>query len=302
MLRSLLPHPFGIPLAAPFARLSVLVAGLGMGLGLALPAAAQSIGTVTKPGLPDPWHGVIIINPLDDSPYEAAQRAAEAAQAETAAPSPAKTSTEAAGAPLEPFDPEKETATMPSLWETIELGLGGDPGEAEPEPRKPYQQIPERKAPVERARITLPTRMELRQGAAMVSVSSNATATAPASGALSTTATSGSGEIKGRVGLEQDSLTVYSAGTVGASASPGSATIYDNVAVGSTYSVPLAPLGLGPEKLGASVEVDRGQNLTTGIELRAPAGSAERFISVQRSQSPGAEASGIVKAGVLGKF
>lgn len=302
MLRTLLPRPQRIRLATPFARLPMLVAGMGIGLSLSLPAAAQSIGTVTKPGLPDPWYGVIIITPVDeDSPYEAAQRAAEAAQTVGTAPAP----TEAADAPqvpLEPFDPEKETATMPSLWETIELGLGGAPEEPAPEPPKPYQQLQPRTAPVERARATLPTQMELRQGAAMVSVSSSASATAPASGALSTTATSGSGEIKGRVGLEQDNLTVYSAGAVGASASPGSATVYDNMAVGSTYSVPLAPLGLGPEKLGASVEVNKSQTVTTGVELRAPAGTAERFISVQRSQSPGSQASGIVKAGVLGKF
>ncbi|WP_038196734.1 hypothetical protein [Ancylobacter sp. FA202] len=306
MLRTLLPRPSEIRRATPFARLPVRVAGLGLGvaigLGLSLPAAAQSIGTVTKPGLPDPWHGVIIITPFDEvSPYEAAQRAAEAAQTEGTAPAPTE-ATVATDAPLEPFDPEKETATMPSLWETIELGIGGAPEEPAPEPPKPYQQLQPRTAPVERARATLPTQMELRQGAAMVSVSSSASATAPASGALATTATSGSGEIKGRLGLEQDNLTVYSAGTVGAAASPGSATVYDNMAVGSTYSVPLAPLGLGPEKLGASVEMDKGQTVTTGIELRAPAGSAERFISVQRSQSPGSEASGIVKAGVLGKF
>ena len=300
MLRSPLPHPFGTRSAAPLAALAVLIAGLA----LPVPAAAQSIGTVTKPGLPDPWHGVILITPLDeDSPYEAAQRAAEAGvegmSGSAEAPAPAVA---AEAPPLEPFDPEKETATMPSLWETIELGLGGEPDAPEPEPPKPYQQIQPRPAPVERARATLPTKMELRQGAARVSVSSSASATAPASGALATTSTSGSGEIKGRVGLEQDNLTVYSAGAVGASASLGSATVYDSMAVGSTYSVPLAPLGLGPEKLGASVEVDKSQTVTTGVELRAPAGSAERFISVQRSQGPGSDASGIVKAGVLGKF
>ncbi|SCW32692.1 hypothetical protein [Ancylobacter rudongensis] len=298
MLRSPLPRPLRSRFAAPLAGVAVLIAGAAP----VAPVQAQSIGTVTKPGLPDPWHGVILITPLDeDSPYEAAQRAAEAGEAEGAAPAPAEASM-ATDAPLEPFDPEKATATMPSLWETIELGLGGAPEEPAPEPPKPYQQIQPRTAPVERARATLPTRMELRQGAAMVSISSSASATAPASGALSTTATSGSGEIKGRVGLEQDHLTVYSAGAVGASASPGSATVYDSMAVGSTYSVPLAPLGLGPEKLGASVEVDKSQSVTTGVELRAPVGSAERFISVQRSQSPGSEASGIVKAGVLGKF
>lgn len=297
MLRPLPSRPSssrlsGIRLAAPLARLSLLVAGLA----LAQPAGAQSIGAVTKPNLPDPWHGVIIITPHDaDSPYEAAQRAAEAAT--TVADQPA------AEAPaVEPFDPEREAGAMPSLWETIDLGLGDIPTEPEPETPKPYQLLPERKAPVKRARAQLPTRMELRQGAASLSVSSSASATAPASGALATTSTSGSGEIKGRVGLEQDNLTVYSTGTLGASASPGAAAIYDNVAVGSTYSVPLAPLGLGQEKLGASVEVNNVQAVTTGVELRAPVGSYERFISVQRSISPDSVGSGIVKAGVLGKF
>ncbi|WP_428030742.1 hypothetical protein [Ancylobacter sp.] len=289
-------------LTAPLA-LAALIAGL------ALPqiAGAQVIGTVTKPGLPDPWHGVILISPYDDtspedaptdeaSPYEAAQRAAGEALSEEPPV--------AAVEPVEPFDPEKETATMPSLWESIELGLGDVPAEPEPEAPKPYQLIPERKAPVARARASLPTTMEVRQGAASVSVSSNASATAPASGALATTTTSGSGEIKGRVGLEQQNLTVYSAGTLGASAGANraSASVYDDVAVGSTYSVPLAPLGLGQEKLGASVEVNKSQSVTTGVELRAPAGSYERFISVQRSTSPDSDASGIVKAGVLGKF
>ncbi|MFD2030307.1 hypothetical protein ACFSKM_08315 [Ancylobacter dichloromethanicus] len=66
MLRPLPSRPSssrlsGIRLAAPLARLSLLVAGLA----LAQPAGAQSIGAVTKPNLPDPWHGVIIITPHD---------------------------------------------------------------------------------------------------------------------------------------------------------------------------------------------------------------------------------------------
>lgn len=294
-----LPRPVGIRLA-PLARR--VAPATGLMLALALPVAAQSIGTVTKPGLPDPWFGVIMISPYDEaaaegSAYEAAHDAANAAS-EAAQPAPA-----IADAPVT-FDPAQETAVMPSLWESIELGLGGPPEEPEPEAPTPYQLIEQRSAPVQRARNQLPTQMELRQGAAIMSVSSSANATAPSSGALATTSTSGSGELKGRLGLEQDNLTVYSTGTVGASAgpNPASATLYDNIAVGSTISVPLAPLGLGTEQLGTKVEVDKGNNVVTGVELRAPAGRAERYISVERSQAPGSEASGLVKAGVLGKF
>lgn len=297
-----LPRPFGNRLAAR-ARRPALAAGVT--LALALPAGAQSLGTVTKPGLPDPWFGVIMISPYDEaaaegSAYDAARRAADAATADVAPPAAAPTPV----AEPAPFDPERETAVMPSLWETIELGLGDAPEEPEPEAPKPYQLIEQRTSPVQRARTQLPTQMELRQGAAMMSVSSTASATAPSSGALATTSTSGSGEIKGRVGLEQDNLTVYSTGTVGASAgpNPASASVYDNIAVGSVVSVPLAPLGLGAEKLGTRVEMDKGQTVVTGVELRAPAGRAERFISVERSQAPGSDASGVVRAGVLGKF
>lgn len=296
------PRPFGIRLA-PLARR--VAPATGLMLALALPASAQSIGTVTKPGLPDPWFGVIMISPHDEaaaegSAYDAAHDAANAASeaAQPAPPPPA-----VADAPVT-FDPAQETAVMPSLWESIELGLGGPPEEPEPEAPTPYQLIEQRSAPVQRARTQLPTQMELRQGAAIMSVSSSANATAPSSGALATTSTSSSGELKGRLGLEQDNLTVYSTGTVGASAgpNPASATLYDNIAVGSTVSVPLAPLGLGAEQLGTKVEVDKGKNVVTGVELRAPAGRAERYISVERSQAPGSEASGLVKAGVLGKF
>ena len=48
--------------------------------------------------------------------------------------------------------------------------------------------------------------------------------------------------------------------------------------------------------------MNSGQTVTTGVELRAPSGSYERFISLQRSISPDSDPSGTVKAGVLGKF
>lgn len=273
----------------PSAAGAVLFAA-GLALAAA-PAAAQQIGTTAPPAPGDPWHGIIMVTPAGEaSPYDAAQQAADAAHpAETEQPV------------IEPFDPETDTAEVPSLWTTLELGIGGSP---EPEPEVPAanQLVLQRKSVPAAKRTPLPTRVEVRQGAASLSVSSSASAVAPVSGPLSRTDSSGSGEIKGRVGVEQDSLTVYSAGTLGASASAGTASLYDNLAVGSTYSVPLAPIGLGKEKLGASVEVNNSQTVTTGIELRAPEGSYERFISVQRSASPDSDPSGIVKAGVLGKF
>lgn len=277
-----------LPTRALPLRLAAGLAGSAI-LGLATPAPATEL---------DPWRGIVVITPTPAaSPYEAAQQAADAADAGDAVAG----SDTPADAVVAPFDPAKETAVMPSLWDSIELGLGDMPTEPEPEAPTPYQLIPTRKAAVQRKRTPLPTSMDLRQGAASLSVTSSASTTAPASGALSTTTTSGSGEITGRVGLQQDNLTVYSTGTLGASAgaSPSSASLYDNMAVGSTYSV---PLGLGSEKLGASVELDNSQTVTTGVELRAPAGSYQRFISVERSAGPDSETSGIVKAGVLGNF
>lgn len=280
---------------------ALFAAGLALS---ATAAAAQQIGTTAPPSPGDPWHGIIMVTPVGEgSPYDAAQQAADAAgQAETA-PSDAAPPVEAAQMEIEPFDPEKEAAEGPSLWTTLELGLGASP-EAEPEEPAPNRLVLERKPVAEAKRAPLPTRVEVRHGAASLSVSSSASTTAPVSGPLSRTDSSGSGEIKGRVGVEQDSLTVYSTGTLGASASAsaGTASLYDNLAVGSTYSVPLAPIGLGKEKLGASVEVNNSQTVTTGVELRAPEGSYERFLSVQRSVSPDSDPSGIVKAGVLGKF
>lgn len=265
----------------------------------ATPAAAQQIGTTASPFPGDPWHGIIMVTPAGEgSPYDAAQQAAGAADA---APSDAAPQAEAAQVQVEPFDPEKEAAEAPSLWTTLDLGLGASP-EPEPEEPAPNRLVLERKPVAEAKRAPLPTRVEVRHGAASLSVSSSASTTAPVSGPLNRTDSSGSGEIKGRVGVEQDSLTVYSTGTLGASASAGTASLYDNLAVGSTYSVPLAPIGLDKEKLGASVEVNNSQTVTTGIELRAPEGSYERFLSVQRSVSPDSDPSGIVKAGVLGKF
>ncbi|CAA0095620.1 Uncharacterised protein [Starkeya nomas] len=263
-------------------------------IALAVPAVAQSNGSL--PGYAsNPWSGIsVLVTPPEEtdeagtSPYEAAHHAADEAPATGAPAEPP--------AQVEPFDPDAEMAVAPSLWDSIELGLGR-PVEAEEKDEPPLWLVPGPAPETKRAK--LPTNVEVKQGAASLSVSSSASATAPVSGLLNKTTTSGSGEIKGRVGLQQDNLSVYSTGTLGASADGRSASLYDNLSVGSSYHM---PLGARDEKLGATVEVNSGQTVTTGVELRAPSGSYERFISLQRSISPDSDPSGTVKAGVLGKF
>lgn len=274
---------------------------------LALPAAAQSAGT---PAPANPWGGitVILLSPTGESPYEAAQRASDAAvaaqteaaavaaQAEDAPPGDSEyMSDEDADAAMQGSLVEAGEAPAPSLWNALLGSVGVTSGAA---PAK----LPERKSIAAPKTASMPTKLELKQGPASLAVSTSASASAPVSGALATSAGGGSGEIKGRVGFEHDNLTVYSTGAVGASASTGTPSLYDNLAVGSTYSMPLAPLGLGNEKLGASVEMNSTQTVTTGVELRAPLGSYERYISVKRSASPDSDGSGVVRAGVLGKF
>lgn len=264
------------------------------------PVAAGSL----DPSL-DPWQSIVIVPEPQPgaSAYDAAQRASlDAPGTPAAAEEPQDAPEEAA---YVPFDPEAETAVAPSLWTLIELGLGGaDEPQADTasEAASPAWLPTGKDSVAGRAPVRLPTRMDVQQGAASLSLSSRASAVAPASGALNTTSTSGTGEITGKVGLQQDYITVYTAGTVGASASGDTASLYDSLAVGSTYSVPLAPVGLGDQKLGASVEMNDSRTVTTGVELRAPVGAAERFISVERTQGPDSAGSGIVKAGVLGKF
>lgn len=260
------------------ALLAPALAALLAGLVATLPAAAQSADS-------DPWHGIkVLVTPPDDG----------AADDETQQP--------AAGAPAEPPAASADVGSEPSLWTSLDLGLGGAAPEPEPEAKEtpPAWLVPGPAPKVKQGK--LPTELELKQGYTSLSVSSSASTSAPVSSALERNPGSGSGEIKGRVGVGQDNLTLYGTGTVGASASGDTPSVYDSMAVGSTYSVPLAPLGMGDEKLGASVEVDNSQQLTTGVELRAPAGSYERFISVQRQVSPDSDPSGVVKAGVLGKF
>ncbi|MDF2621978.1 MAG: hypothetical protein K0S00_4637 [Xanthobacteraceae bacterium] len=263
-------------------RLAPLLAGTALlaSLAAAAPAAAQSA---------DPWQGikVLVTPPGDDPAYDDGQQAAAGAPAE---------------APAASTDVEADDSFQPSLWSSLDLGLGGATPEPESEAKEtpPAWLLPGPAPKVKQGK--LPTELELKQGYTSLSVTSNASASAPVSSALERNPGSGSGELKGRVGVGQDNLTLYGTGTVGASASGTTPSVYDSMAVGSTYSVPLAPLGMGDEKFGASVEVNNSQQLTTGVELRAPSGSYERFISVQRQVSPDSDPSGVVKAGVLGKF
>lgn len=258
---------------------------------LAMTLAAPAIGGTPATSATDPWNGiaVVVTPPADDaSPYEAAQGA-------DAGPAQPETATAA------PEEPDEDDHT-PSLWTILTLGLGGETPEPPKEEPAPNQLISAPKPAVAKKASSLPTSLELKQGPASVAITTTASGSAPSSDPLNASAGGASGEVKGRVGIEQDNLSIYSTGTLGASASTSSPTLSDNLAVGSTYSVPLAPLGLGQEKLGASVEMDNSHTLTTGVELRAPLGTYERFISVERSTPADSSTSGVLKAGVLGKF
>lgn len=280
--------------SGPFGRAAVPA----LALLLAGPAAAQSGAGPAESGSwnGSPWNGIaIIVTPLPTtppSPYEQAIAGSDEGEEPVV--------------PSEPLDMPSGRlvdtlgdAPRASVWSS--LGAAPTPTLPEGVPA-PYGQLAKPADTPKPRSAKLPTRMEIKQGPAILSVSTNANASAPRSGALSTSAGGGSGEIKGRIGFEQDNLTVYSTGSVGASASTGMPSLYDNVAVGSTYSVPLAPLGMEADKLGAKVEVNNSAAVTTGVELVGKFGAYERFISVQRSMAPDATPSGIVRAGVLGKF
>lgn len=263
---------------------------------MSAPAMAQSLGGPI-PGTPStPWGNitVIVISPPGQSPYEAAQ------QAEGEAPFTDDPVAQAE-VPLEEEPDHGElvqspNAPAPSIWNALTLGTAPITSSDKPAPNT---LLPARK-PVNTAKKTTAPSFEVKQGGASVAISSSASATAPVSSARNPSAGGGSGEIKGRVGYEQDNLSIYTTGAVGASASSGAPSVYDNLAVGSTYSVPLT--SDGSRKLGTSVEINNSQTITTGVELTAPLGPYERFISVKRSASPDSDASGVVKAGVLGKF
>ncbi|WAC25665.1 hypothetical protein [Ancylobacter sp. SL191] len=291
MMRRFFPHGHRPALPIEATALCRRATGLALPLLalplLALPASAQTAF--------DPWSGIAVtVTPAPDEPSAYDDAVADAPPATTPAEeTPATVMATPAGS---------EDTREPSLWEALSLAIGGDLPELPKEKPAPNQLLPARKPVVTTARPTVPTSLEVEQGPASLAVTTNASGSAPKSGLSGATDGGASGEIKARLGVEQNNLSVYSTGVVGASASTSTPSLYDNLAVGSSYSVPLSSFGLGQEKLGASVEVTNSQTVTTGMELRAPLGTYERFISVERTASPDSTGSGIVKAGVLGKF
>ncbi|MCB4769411.1 hypothetical protein LGR54_12405 [Ancylobacter sp. Lp-2] len=275
------------PTRLPFRAGAAILAGL-------MPAAAlaQSMGGPLPYEPTDPWAGVtVIVTPAPEP---------------DAADAPAVPPPRPADIP-EPAAPAIADAPAghwpPSLYESIELGLGGEPQPA-PEKPAPNQLLPARKSVTAPATAKLPTSVQfVDRGPVSIGVSTSMSASAPVSSLTNRQTGSGNGEVKGRVGYSMDNLSVYGTSQLGASASTGNPSVYDGYTVGSTYSVPLDSLGLGNgDKLGATVEMDSSSTVNTGVELRAPMGSYERFISVQRSAPVDSNASGVVKAGVLGKF
>ncbi|MBS7545784.1 hypothetical protein [Ancylobacter oerskovii] len=274
-------------------RLSLLLCAAGTALTPAM-ALAQSMGGPLPYDPVDPWAGVtVIVTPAD--PREAPEAAAAPA---LPPPRPADIPEPA---PPRIADTPVEEWTPPSLYESLDLGLGGTPELASEKPA-PNAQLPERKSVAAPKGSRLPTSVQfVERGPVSVGVSTSMSATAPVSSLLNRQAGSGNGEVKGRVGYSMDNLSLYGTSQLGASASTGTPSVYDGYTVGSSYSVPLDSLGTG-DKLGATVEMDSSSTVNTGVEWRAPMGTYERFISVQRSAPVDSNASGVVKAGVLGKF
>ncbi|MDR6951729.1 hypothetical protein J2X65_001078 [Ancylobacter sp. 3268] len=257
-------------------------------------AGAQSMGGPLPYDPVDPWAGVtVIVTPQQDrhEPEAAATAVPPPRPADAPEPEP-----QVADTPIEQWTP-------PSLYESLDLGLGGLP-ELEPEKPAPNALLPQRKSVATSKTAKLPTSVQfVDRGPVSIGVSTSMSASAPVSSPTNRQTGSGSGEVKGRVGYSMDNLSVYGTSQLGASASTGTPSVYDGYTVGSTYSMPLDNLGLGKgDKLGATVEMDSSSTVNTGVELRAPMGSYERFLSVQRSAPVGADASGVVKAGVLGRF
>lgn len=279
------------------ARLPLMLAPL---LAFATPAGAQSPSGPAPYSRIDPWTGITVVvtpPPAAESAYDAAQRDdAGAPQLEAAPHTEEPESEEYVGHVVPSLDPQQDAA-RPSIWNTLGFGKPVLPTTEKPAPNT---QLPARKPVTASKSQSLPTQLQLLEGPASVAVSTSASASSPVSSPLAKSDGGGNGEVKGRVGYALDNLSVYGTGAVGAAASDGSPSVYDNIAVGSTYNVPLGIVK--GDSLGASVELNNTTTVTTGVELRAPMGDYQRFLSVQRSASPDSEASGVVKAGVLGKF
>lgn len=262
-------------------------------------------GTVPGRGGVDPWSGiVIVVTPAPDDVTTGTGDAGEAlGLAEDAKSGEAHPAAADAPPPLNLLPggetaAEETTDEMPSLWTSLDLGFGGDGGM--PAPRK-VPTVPTR--PVKAAPAQpLPTSFDYKEGPAQLSVVTSVSTTPPTSEPLSTVAGGGSGEVKGRLGYVLDNWSVYGLGGLGAAESTGAVSVYDSLVLGGTYSVPLAPLGMGAnDSLGAKLEVG-GTQATTSIEMRSGQGNYQRFISVERSTTPDAAASDTVRAGMIGKF
>jgi hypothetical protein len=258
-------------------------------------------GTIPGRGGADPWSGIVIVvtpPPADD----ASTAAGEANQPLDLTED--KHTAEMDGPQsiaLLPGDETTDETTdeMPSLWTSLDLGIGD--GVEMPPPRKvatvPTQ--PVKAAPAQ----PLPTSFDLREGPAQFAIVTSVSTTPPVSDPMDGNAGGGSGEVKGRIGYVLDNWSVYGVGGFGAAESTGTLSVYDSLMLGGSYTVPLAPYGLGAnDSVGAKVEVGDTQATTTSVEMRSGQGNYQRFISVERSTAPTAAPSDTVRAGVVGKF
>ncbi|MDF2996524.1 MAG: hypothetical protein K0R27_2161 [Xanthobacteraceae bacterium] len=267
---------------------------------------ATPVVTGTVPGLggADPWSGIVIV--VNPPPEDVAPTTVEPSQALIPTDQPQDGDAAVASGPPQSLDllpgdetEEDATAEMPSLWTALELGIGDGietlpPRQTAVVPTRPVKATPSQ---------PLPTSFDLRQGRAQFAVVTSVTTTPAVSSVLDGSAGGGSGEVKGRLGYVLDNWSLYSVGGVGAAESTGTVSLYDSLLVGGTYTVPLAPFGMGTsDTLGAKVEVGDTQATTTSLEMRSGQGNYQRFISVERSTAPTATPSDTVRAGVVGKF
>jgi hypothetical protein len=259
-------------------------------------------GTIPGRGGADPWSGIVIV--VTPPPAEDAAPDEPGQALGLADPLHANPPTDADGPQsiaLLPGDETTDEATdeMPSLWTSLDLGIGD--GVEMPPPRKvatvPTQ--PVKAAPAQ----PLPTSFDLREGPAQLAIVTSVSTTPAVSDPMDGNAGGGSGEVKGRLGYVLDNWSVYGVGGFGAAESTGTLSVYDSLMLGGSYTVPLAPYGLGAnDTVGAKLEVGDTQATTTSVEMRSGQGNYQRFISVERSTAPTAAPSDTVRAGVVGKF
>ncbi len=281
-----------------------------LALGIAAPAHAD------QPAV-DPWAGISILDPAEtpgpvDSahPYEDAVANAEAPVEDhdasdgtpmtiTVSPPPQQDAGAAEQQAAVPPVPSGAAPEPGYVWST----LGGfvPPARTLDGPTPAEQVIRNATAgtAATSARRTLPTSLDLSRGPASVSVSTDVSASSPVSSALATSAGGASGEVKGRIDYALDSLVIYGTGNVGAAAGGSAVSLHDGSAIGSSYTVPLAPNG---DTLGMSAELANKSSVSTSVELRGPLGPFERFFSVEHARTIGTTGTETVKAGILGKF